>query len=141
DGPRLSRMANKFCEWLGELPEDVFPPAVYAHFEHRPRRALLLHAIGNLLPLDVAAALPAGDESDPAVALSRREQRSAVRAALVRLGPREQKILAMRFGLGGGERATYATTGDALGISGVRVRQIEMCALDRLRKPLAGTPR
>ena len=49
------------------------------------------------------------------------------------LRPREQQVLALRFGLGGKERLSLSQVGLVLAVSKERVRQIEDRALDKLR--------
>jgi RNA polymerase primary sigma factor len=49
------------------------------------------------------------------------------------LRPREQEVLALRFGLGGRERLSLAQAGRILAVSKERVRQIEERALTKLR--------
>ncbi len=51
-----------------------------------------------------------------------------------RLSKREQDVLRMRFGLDGHEQLTLKRTGEKLGITRERVRQIEKEALDKLRQ-------
>ena len=54
------------------------------------------------------------------------------------LRPREQEVLALRFGLGGRERLSLTQVGRILEVSKERVRQIEERALKKLR---ASAPR
>jgi RNA polymerase primary sigma factor len=54
------------------------------------------------------------------------------------LQPRELEVLALRFGLGGGEQHSLSEAGRRLGDSLERVRQIQEKALNRLRSRLAG---
>jgi RNA polymerase primary sigma factor len=49
------------------------------------------------------------------------------------LRPREQEVLALRFGLGGRERLSLTQVGKILEVSKERVRQIEERALKKLR--------
>ena len=52
---------------------------------------------------------------------------------LVDLNPREQKILAMRFGLGDGITHTLEEVGQEFGVTRERIRQIEAKALTKIR--------
>jgi RNA polymerase primary sigma factor len=53
------------------------------------------------------------------------------------LDDREKKIIAQRFGFGGGERRTLQQIGDTLGVSRERIRQLENVALEKLRRALS----
>jgi len=55
-------------------------------------------------------------------------------AFLRRLGPREEKVLRIRYGFFDGVARTLQQTGEAIGVSRERVRQIEERALSRLRE-------
>jgi RNA polymerase primary sigma factor len=55
--------------------------------------------------------------------------------ALAGLTPREQRILRMRFGIGGSADHTLAEVGKAFGVTRERIRQIEAKALEKLRHP------
>jgi len=55
--------------------------------------------------------------------------------ALAGLTPREQRILRMRFGIGGSEDHTLAEVGKVFGVTRERIRQIEAKALEKLRHP------
>jgi RNA polymerase primary sigma factor len=63
----------------------------------------------------------------------KREER--VREAIESLTEREQRILAMRFGLSEGEARSRRETAEALKVSPERIRQLELTALRRLRDP------
>jgi RNA polymerase sigma factor (sigma-70 family) len=81
---------------------------------------------------------PPSHDTDPADALAAKIDGDALRRTLVHLGPREQQILAMHFGLGGDDGATLAEIGVAINLSRERVRQIENKALERLRSEMPG---
>jgi RNA polymerase primary sigma factor len=57
-----------------------------------------------------------------------------LRRLLLRLPPRDQAVLAWRYGLGGQPEQTLAEIAKRLGLSRERVRQIEVSALVRLRE-------
>ncbi|MCY7302929.1 MAG: sigma-70 family RNA polymerase sigma factor [Thermoleophilia bacterium] len=58
---------------------------------------------------------------------------SELAAAMLRLNPRQQRVLTERFGLDGGRPKTLEEVGDVLGITRERVRQLETRALRELR--------
>ena len=57
------------------------------------------------------------------------------------LNPREQEVLALRYGLDDGEPRTLGETGREVGVSRERVRQIEKRALQKLNLVLSGRKR
>ena len=56
-----------------------------------------------------------------------------MREAINRLPHREQHVIALRFYSGGRKKPTYKTIGRQFGLSGERVRQLEVRALELLR--------
>jgi RNA polymerase primary sigma factor len=58
---------------------------------------------------------------------------ASLRAALVSLAPRQRRVLALYFGLEGGDPMTLHAIGDLLGVTRERARQIKEKALSRLR--------
>jgi RNA polymerase primary sigma factor len=80
-------------------------------------------AFGDLIPSD-------GPGPEDVVHISLREQ--ALRRALEELPARERTVVAMRYGIGGGEPTPLREIGRRLGITPERVRQIESKALGRL---------
>jgi RNA polymerase sigma factor (sigma-70 family) len=61
------------------------------------------------------------------------EQHLEVRRHILRLPPRDQTVIAWRYGLEGQAPQTLTTIAQRLGLSKERVRQIEVSALARLR--------
>jgi RNA polymerase primary sigma factor len=80
-------------------------------------------AFGDLIPSD-------GPEPEDVVHISLREQ--ALRRALEDLPERERLVVALRYGIDGGEPTPLREIGRRLGITPERVRQIESKALGRL---------
>ena len=72
---------------------------------------------------------------DPAVQWSWREVLASLAALVGRLPPRLGQIIQARYGLGGIRPQTLAEVGAQLGLSGERVRQLQVEALLWLRHP------
>lgn len=92
---------------------------------------------------------PVGDESDgsilaefiedekqisPSTEAARTLLKERLGEILIDLTPREQKILAMRFGLEDGITNTLEEVGKEFGVTRERIRQIEAKALERIRE-------
>ncbi len=75
------------------------------------------------------------DAEDPFEKVGEGEMHIHLETALESLDAREQRILAMRFGLGDEDEHTLEEVGQVFGLSRERVRQIEKKALQRLRHP------
>ncbi|MFH1036518.1 MAG: sigma-70 family RNA polymerase sigma factor [Patescibacteria group bacterium] len=70
----------------------------------------------------------------PSVEAARTLLKGRLKDILVDLTPREQKILAMRFGLEDGITHTLEEVGKEFGVTRERIRQIEAKALERIRE-------
>jgi RNA polymerase primary sigma factor len=81
--------------------------------------------VGDLVP---------GPDGDPALDPAVTRDFRALRDALGALPERHRRVLELRFGLTGGDPLPLAAIGDELGLTRERVRQIEVDALDRLRR-------
>lgn len=104
------------------------------------RLARLRRSIGapeELATLDFAvdAADPAGTPAAPSVEtlVEWQLEHERLEAFLRRLAPREERVIRIRYGFFDGVGRTLQETGDELGVSRERVRQIEERALARLR--------
>ena len=73
-------------------------------------------------------------EIPPNVMAARTLLRERLQSILVDLTPREQKILAMRFGLKDGVNHTLEEIGKEFGVTRERIRQIEAKSLERVRE-------
>jgi RNA polymerase primary sigma factor len=72
---------------------------------------------------------------DPQAAAEASALQRIVGEALSDLTPREQRILRMRFGIGGTTDHTLEEIGKEFGVTRERIRQIEAKALEKLRDP------
>jgi RNA polymerase primary sigma factor len=72
---------------------------------------------------------------DPEQELAHRRHQEEVRRILATLGPREEKILRMRFGIDEKSDHTLEETGSVFRVTRERIRQIEAAALRKLRFP------
>lgn len=70
----------------------------------------------------------------PSVEAARNLLRERIQEILVDLTPREQKILALRFGLEDGVMHTLEEVGKEFGVTRERIRQIEAKALEKIRQ-------
>jgi RNA polymerase primary sigma factor len=74
------------------------------------------------------------DSPDPHAAAEASALQRALAEAIGDLTPREQRILRLRFGLGGAGDHTLEEIGKEFGVTRERIRQIEMKALEKLRR-------
>jgi RNA polymerase primary sigma factor len=74
----------------------------------------------------------------PLDAVSRSMMQREVDDLLSTLPAREEEVLRLRFGLGGGEPRTLDEVGRQMGLTRERIRQIEVRALARLRETASG---
>ncbi len=70
----------------------------------------------------------------PTVEAARRLLKERLKEILIDLSPREQKILAMRFGLDDGVTHTLEEVGVEFGVTRERIRQIEAKSLEKIRE-------
>jgi RNA polymerase sporulation-specific sigma factor len=78
------------------------------------------------------------DEDSVAYELEQREEREAVRRAVAALEPRERELIALRYGLNGGEELTQKEVADRLGISQSYISRLEKRILSDLKLAMAG---
>ncbi len=101
----------------GQIPLSLDEPLVFEGKEGRTLQDLL------------------EDETSPSpdVEMEEKALGEQVVEALRSLSPREEQILRMRFGLGGGREHTLEEVGRALSLTRERIRQLEIRALRRLK--------
>ena len=64
-------------------------------------------------------------------------EKELLRDALKKLPEREQKIMYLRFGLGGGEELTQKDVADRLGISQSYISRLEKKIIERLKREIS----
>jgi RNA polymerase primary sigma factor len=141
---KIRRVAGQMTEELGrdptneELAEELgLDPAKVAHLKNVGVRPASLDA--KLHPDDdTAFGDLVGDEraEDPFAALRDKDLREEVGDLLDVLDPRERKIIAFRYGLGGSRERTLEEVGRKFGVTRERIRQLQNAALLKMRKAL-----
>jgi RNA polymerase sigma factor (sigma-70 family) len=135
---RLKKVAHQLSQNLGRTPslEDL---ASVCNFSREEIRQWLdwNRGIGFLdapLSEDISLMESLVDQSQiPELILADMERRDMVGKLLSSLSPRQQQVLALRFGLNGDEPHSLAEIGQLWNLSRERVRQIERKALQSLR--------
>lgn len=113
---------------FGCLPDEMFSPEqLTMEVESNRRDYLITH--------EEAMALAEGREAPFSLEQMCDDARVAklIDSTLDGLAPRDQKILAMRFGLRGNEEMTLEQIGQKLDVTGARIREVEMRAIGRIR--------
>src|SRR5271166_4081891 len=98
-----------------------------------PQPASLDAPVGEDGDATLGDLIRAPDAVDPQAAAEGSALRRMVIEALADLTPREQRILRMRFGIGGATDHTLEEIGKEFGVTRERIRQIEAKALAKLR--------
>jgi RNA polymerase sigma factor (sigma-70 family) len=126
---RLTKIAKKLCDFFSCSVEELFPAE---HLENALDKNIVVTEKNKheLLPSRML------ETNDPSIALMEEEIALGVKQSLAKaLNEKEQKILALRFGLDGEASHTLLETAELFGVSRERIRQIEAKALRKLRNP------
>jgi RNA polymerase sigma factor (sigma-70 family) len=121
---------QKIADYFGCMPEDIIPEPVRENKLARNTGSFHLDAyeMEDLLTSLKTVALPADKHLDG------KELASSVHDALLKLPPRLERVLRMRFGIGCEEK-TLDEIGLEWGITKGRVREVEAKALRLLKHP------
>jgi len=142
DIARLFRIASHLRSAEGQEPD---PERLAQEMEVRPEyvRRLLTFArrsfsldqpLGEEGDYSLQDTLEDADTPDPEDRILEEDRVRLLEEWLNRLGPREQDILILRYGLRDGEPLTLEKIGERYGVTRERIRQIEMGALRKLRR-------
>jgi RNA polymerase primary sigma factor len=143
---RVLRERRKLSHKLGRTPATDEIAASVAMSAARVERAL------SIVREPVSLDAPVGEDGDatlgdlieapnavnPQAVAEASALRQSLAEALSGLSEREQRILRMRFGIGGSAEHTLAEVGEVFGLTRERIRQIEASALAKLRNPARG---
>ena len=141
---KIRRVSAQMTEELGreptneELAEELgLPFAKVAHLKTVAVRPASLDAKINADD-DTAFGDLVSDEraEDPFAVLRDKDLREEVGDLLEVLDARERKIIAFRFGFGGGKERTLEEVGRKFGVTRERIRQLQNIALLKMRKAL-----
>lgn len=142
----LSKYSQVRRRLLQDLGREPLPEEIGAEMSIETEK---VHQIMKISQEAVSLETPVGeDEEDsvlaefieddkvapPSLEAARILLRERLKEILVDLSPREQKILAMRFGLEDGITHTLEEVGKEFGVTRERIRQIEAKALEKIRE-------
>jgi len=142
----LSKYSQVKRRLLQDLGREPLPEEIAAEMGIEVEK---VHHIQKISQETVSLETPVGeDEEDsvlaefiedekvtpPSLEAARTLLRGRLKEILVDLTPREQKILAMRFGLEDGITYTLEEVGQEFGVTRERIRQIEAKALEKIRE-------
>jgi RNA polymerase primary sigma factor len=142
DIARLFRVASHLRAAEGQEPDperlaeemDVRPEYVRRLLTFARRSFSLDQPLGEDGDYSLQDTLEDTEAPDPEGRVLEEDRIRLLQTWLERLGPREQDILILRYGLRDGEPLTLEKIGERYGVTRERIRQIEMGALRKLRR-------
>jgi RNA polymerase sigma factor (sigma-70 family) len=124
--------AHRIATYFKTLPEDLFPKSLYAlSLPTVVNREYASESVGLMLAKGLPSLLPSPQQLVEHAQLS-----EAVDGALLKLTPREDFVIKLRFGLNGNHEHTLDEISQSIGVNSERIRQIEAKALRKLRNPV-----
>ena len=123
--------AIQIAEFLKCTPQDIYPPAQMRGTITRNTAQITANA-NEVDSLTSSLRMVA---FSPERKMILDESKKALKAVLLTLTPREQRIVDLRYGLTNGEEKTLEEVGVLFGVSRERIRHIEKKALRKMRHP------
>ena len=123
--------ALRIAEFLKCTPQDIYPPAQM----RGTMKENTAQVTANANEIDSLTSSLRTLAFSPEQRLILGEAKQALKAAMLTLTPKEQRILDLRYGLTYGEEKTLDEVGAMFGVSRERIRQQEMKALRKMRHP------
>ena len=123
--------ALRIAKFLNCTPQDIYPPAQMrgAMKENKAQITANANEVDSLTSSLRTLAF------SPERKMILDEAKQALKAVMMTLTPKEQRILDLRYGLTYGEEKTLDEVGAMFGVSRERIRQQEMKALRKMRHP------
>jgi RNA polymerase primary sigma factor len=143
---KVLRERHRLSHKLGRTPETEEIAQSVAMSATRVERAMSLvkepvsldTPVGEDGDATLGDLIEAPDAVDPHAVAEASALKQSLAEAMSSLSEREQRILRMRFGIGGTAEHTLAEVGEIFGLTRERIRQIEAAALAKLRQPHRG---
>jgi RNA polymerase primary sigma factor len=141
---KIRRASHQLTEILGRIPDDSevadelnIPVSKVTRIRSASHQMLSLDASSNNNDTDLPSfsEILADEQAlDPAFEASDKNIKENILTALNTLDDREQKILALRFGLNGEKELTLANIGKKFKLTRERIRQLQNSALNKLQR-------
>ena len=123
--------ALRIAKFLNCTPQDIYPPAQMRGTMKENKAQIT----ANANEVDSLTSSLRTLAFSPERKMILNEAKQALKAAMMTLTPKEQRILDFRYGLTYGEEKTLDEVGAMFGVSRERIRQQEMKALRKMRHP------
>jgi RNA polymerase sigma factor (sigma-70 family) len=123
--------ALRIAEFLNCTPQEIYPPAQMRGTMKENKAQIT----ANANEVDSLTSSLRTLAFSPERKMILNEAKQALKAVMMTLTPKEQRILDLRYGLTYGEEKTLDEVGAMFGVSRERIRQQEMKALRKMRHP------
>jgi DNA-directed RNA polymerase sigma subunit (sigma70/sigma32) len=123
--------ALRIAEFLNCTPQDIYPPAQM----RGTMKENTAQVTANANEIDSLTSSLRTLAFSPERKMILDEAKRALKAVMMTLTPKEQRILDLRYGLTYGEEKTLDEVGEMFGVSRERIRQMASKAMRKMRHP------